>query len=219
VKISRYFIMAVALIILLFAVSAFFYPQLPERLASHWNAAGEADGYTSKFWGLFLLPVIALGLSFLLVLIPRLDPLKANVARFQSYYYGFIIVFLLFFFYLHLLTIVYNLGYPFNMTLFLIPAFAIMFYFMGMMVGKSKRNYFIGIRTPWTLASDTVWDKTHALGGKLFKLAAVFSLIGLFFGPYAIWFLLAPVLLATVIVVVYSYLAYRQDVKTDIKGN
>jgi len=149
----------------------------------------------------------------LLVIIPRLDPLKANVEKFKGYYYGFIIVFLLFFFYLHVLTIIFNLGYVLNMTFFLIPAFAVMFYYMGMMVSKAKRNYFIGIRTPWTLASDTVWDKTHALGGKLFKIAAIISLAGIFFGQYAIWFMMAPVMLAAIVTTLYSYLEFRKEVK------
>ena len=213
-KVSKSFIIAIAvLVILLFAVSAFFYPQLPDKLASHWNAAGQADGYSSKFWGLFLLPIISVAFTVLLVIIPRLDPLKANVEKFKGYYYGFIIVFLLFFLYLHVLTIVFNLGYTLNMTLFLIPAFAVMFYFMGMMISKAKRNYFIGIRTPWTLASDTVWDKTHALGGKLFKIAALISLIGMLFGDLAIWFMLAPVMLASIVTIVYSYVVFRKEAK------
>jgi uncharacterized membrane protein len=202
VKTSRYLIIIAVIVLLLFAVSAFFYPQLPDKLASHWNAAGQADGYSSKFWGLFLLPFIAIFLSLLLVFIHGLDPLKANVEKFKGYYYGFIIVFLLFFFYLHLLTIFFNLGYPFNMTSMLIPAFAMLFYYMGVMVSKAKRNYFIGIRTPWTLSSDTIWDKTHKLGGKLFRIAAIITLLGVLLGQYAIWFMLVPISLVAIITVV-----------------
>jgi len=214
-KVSKSFVIAiVALVILLFAVSAFFYPQLPDKLASHWNAAGQADGYSSKFWGLFLLPIISIAFTLLLVLIPKIDPLKANIEQFKGYYYGFIVVFLVFFLYLHVLTIIFNLGYMLNMTLFLIPAFATLFYFIGVMISKAKRNYFIGIRTPWTLASDSVWDKTHALGGKLFKLAAIISLIGMLFGQYAIWFMLAPVMVAAIATAVYSYLVFRKEMNT-----
>lgn len=212
---KRYLTLVAVIVLLLFAVSAFFYPQLPDKLASHWNAAGQADGYSSKFWGLFMLPIIAIFLSLLLVFIPRLDPLKANVEKFKGYYYGFVIVFLLFFFYLHLLTIFFNLGYTFNMTTFLIPAFATLFYFMGFMVSKAKRNYFIGIRTPWTLASDSVWDKTHKLGGKLFKIAAIITLLGVLLGQYAIWFMLVPISLVAIITVVYSYLVFRKEAKTN----
>jgi uncharacterized membrane protein len=212
---KRYITLVAVIVLLLFAVSAFFYPQLPDKLASHWNAAGQADGYSSKFWGLFMLPIIAAVLTLFLLLIPRLDPLKANIEKFKGYYYGFIIVFLLFFFYLHLLTIVYNLGYAFNMTMFLMPAFSVLFYYMGVMVSKAKRNYFIGIRTPWTLNSDTIWDKTHKLGGKLFKIAAIITLLGVLLGQYAIWFMLVPVSLVAIITVVYSYLVFRKEAKTN----
>lgn len=212
-KTSRYFIAIVILVVLLFVVSAYFYPQLPDKLASHWNAAGQADGYSSKFWGLFLLPIIGVAVTLLLIFIPRLDPLKTNVEKFKGAYYGFIIAFLVFFFYLHMLTIIFNFGYTFNMTMLLTPAFAGLFYYLGTMVGKAKRNYFIGIRTPWTLASDSVWDKTHTLGGKLFKIAAVITLLGMFFGQYAIWFMLAPVILVSIYTMVYSYLEFKKETK------
>jgi uncharacterized membrane protein len=214
-KSSKSFLIIIALlIILLFALSAFFYPQLPDKLASHWNGAGQADGYSSKFWGLFLLPIISIVFTLLLVLIPRIDPLKANIEKFKGYYYSFIIVFLAFFLYLHILIIVYNLGYALNMTLFLLPAFSALFYFIGAMISKAKRNYFIGIRTPWTLASDTVWDKTHALGGKLFKLAAIISLGGLFFGEFAIWFMMGAVFIAAIVTTIYSYIVFREELKS-----
>ena len=67
------------------------------------------------------------------------------------------------------------------------------------------------IRTPWTLSSDTVWDKTHKIGGFLFKISGAFALIGIFFGDYAIWFLLVPVIVSTVYTVVYSYIEYKKE--------
>jgi uncharacterized membrane protein len=209
---SKKFIAVIAAInILIIAVSAYFYTVLPDVIASHWDAAGQANGYSSKFWGLFLLPLISIAVTLLLLFIPRLDPLKANVEKFKGTYYGFIIAFLGFFSYLHVLTIIYNRGYKFDMTQFLIPGFALLFYFIGSMIGKAKRNYFIGIRTPWTLASDVVWNKTHELGGKLFRLAAILSLIGIFIPQYGIWFLMVPVFGVSIITVVYSYLIFRQQ--------
>ena len=97
-----------------------------------------------------------------------------------------------------------------NIYLFMIPAFAILFYLAGDLIGKSKRNYFIGIRTPWTLSSDEVWDKTHKLGGKLFKTAGVASLAGLLFPKIAFYFVIIPVLLFAIISVAYSYIIWRK---------
>ncbi len=177
-KISKYEIAIILIIVVSFAVGAYFYPQMPERIASHWNEQGQVDGYMSKFWGLFLMPFISIGMALLLVFIPRIDPLKANIEKFRKYFDGFIVLIVLFLFYLYLLTIFWNLGARFDMGQVLAPALGVLFYYCGVLVGKTKRNWFVGIRTPWTLSSDTVWDKTHKLGAKLFKVAGIIALCG-----------------------------------------
>ena len=115
--------------------------------------------------------------------------------------------------YIHTLTILWSFEYQFNMNLMLIPALVILFYYIGVMTSKAKRNWFIGIRTPWTLSSERVWDKTHQLGGKLIKLSAIVALIGMFFGQYALWFVLLPIMGVMVYLVVYSYLEYKKENK------
>jgi uncharacterized membrane protein len=138
------------------------------------------------------------------------DPLKKNIEKFLKYYDNLVNLILLFLFYVYMLTIAWNLGYRFNFILWLVPAFSVLFYFVGVVTENTKRNYTVGIRTPWTLHSDTVWDKTHALGGKLFRGAAVLNLLGLVFPGYAIFFLLVPVLVLTIITFVYSYIAFKK---------
>ena len=81
------------------------------------------------------------------------------------------------------------------------------------MTGKAKRNYFIGIRTPWTLNNEEVWDKTHRLGGLLFKISGVITVFGVFLPDYAIVFILVPVLASAVISIVYSYVIHQKIVK------
>ena len=81
---------------------------------------------------------------------------------------------------------------------------------MGGFLKTAKRNWFIGIRTPWTLSNDKVWDKTHQLGSKLFMASGIISLLGLFKSKCLIWFLLVPVLLSTLILFVYSYLEWKK---------
>jgi uncharacterized membrane protein len=199
------------IIILSFAISIYYYPQMPEKVASHWNAEGQVNGYMSKFWGLFLMPVISMGLLLLFILIPRIDPLKSNIQEFRKYYDGFIVLIMVFLFYLHLLTIFWNLGYTFNMITFLSPAFAILFYYSGILIENAKRNWFIGIRTPWTLSSDKVWDKTHKIGGKLFKIAGILALFAIFFESYAILVIIVPVIMVSIYTVVYSYFEYQKE--------
>jgi uncharacterized membrane protein len=201
------------IIILSFAISIYYYPQMPDKIASHWNAQGQVNGYMSKFWGLFLMPIISVGLYLLFILIPKIDPLKSNIQQFRKYYDGFVVLIMVFLFYLHLLTIFWNSGFRFNIITFLSPAFAILFYYAGILIENAKRNWFIGIRTPWTLSSDRVWDKTHKIGGKLFKIAGILVLGAIFFETAAIFFIIVPVIAVSIYTVVYSYIEYKKEMK------
>jgi uncharacterized membrane protein len=208
-KTSRLII--ILLVIVAFVAGAISYPYLPALIASHWNAIGEVNGYMSKFWGVFLVPVIMLGMFALYLVIPFIDPLKTNLKSFRDYYDGLWALLLVFMLYVFGLQLAWNLGARFDFGRALIPAFAILWYVLGIALGKVKRNWFMGIRTPWTLSSDVVWEKTHALGGKLFQLAAVLSLSGLFFrGGLVIFTILVPILVVAAVTVTYSYVVYRQ---------
>ncbi len=209
---SEIFIIA-GIILLSFAIGIYFYPQMPEKMASHWNALGQVDGYTSKFWGLFLMPFLSVGLLLLFILIPKIDPLKANIEIFRKYYDGFVVLVIVFLSYLYLLTVFWNLGMKFSMILFLTPVFGIFFYSCGILVENAKRNWFIGIRTPWTLSNEKVWEKTHKIGGKLFKIAGIIVLLGIPFQSYAIFFILVPVILVLVFTIIHSYFAYQSEKK------
>ncbi|MDD3399727.1 MAG: SdpI family protein [Candidatus Pacebacteria bacterium] len=207
---KKSYLAVIFIILLSFAAGAYFYPQLPDRMASHWNDQGEVDGYMSKFWGAFLLPFILLGVFLLLAIIPKIDPLKGNIEKFRKYFDGFIVLFSLYFLYIYGLTIAWNLGKTFNFTLFMIPSMAVLFYYCGVMIENAKRNWFVGIRTPWTMSSEEVWDKTHRLGGRLFKAAGIIALLGLAFEEYAMAFIMGPVLFAAFYTFLYSYLEYRK---------
>lgn len=188
--------------------------QLPDPMASHWGTNDQVNGYMSKFWGVFLMPVITIAMLLLFLVIPSIDPLKANIAQFREYFNTFIALITAFMIYIHGLTLLWNLGYTnFRMSTAMLPAMGLLFIFMGVMIGKAKRNYFIGIRTPWTLSSDTVWDETHRVGGKLFIGAGILSLLGAFFPNAAVWFILVPILGTTLFTVLYSYYLFRREAK------
>lgn len=188
------------------------YPQFPDQIASHWNAAGEVDGYTDKFWGIFLFPAFMVLFFLLYVVIPKIDPLKSNIESFRPQYNLLWLGLAVYFVYIFGLAMAWNLGHRFDFVVVMIPAMAILFYLIGSVLEKSKRNWFMGIRTPWTLSSDVVWDKTHRFGGRMFKLAAVVSLLGMFVdSTIAIWLSIAPILVVSVVTVIYSYTAYRQE--------
>lgn len=201
------------LILLVFLIAIYFYPRMPERMASHWNAQGEVDGYMSKFWGLFLVPFISAGLALLFIAIPRIDPLKANIQEFRRFYDGFVIIFLLFILAVYFQSLLWNLGTKISFTMTLPIGLGVLFFYVGVLCDHAKRNWFIGIRTPWTLSSETVWERTHKLGGKLFKLAGLLSFMGMFFRKYAFLFVVIPVLGLSVYTVVYSYFAYQREIR------
>ncbi|MBN1303357.1 MAG: SdpI family protein [Anaerolineales bacterium] len=192
--------------------------QMPGQVASHWNASGQVDGYISRFWGVFLMPVVAAGMLALFLVIPMIDPLKKNIVQFREYFNTFIFLLILFLLYMHALTLAWNLGYAgFNMGTAMLPALGLFLIYAGIMMGKAKRNFFIGIRTPWTLSSDMVWDKTHQAGSKLFIAAGIIAVLGVFFGALALWFLMVPLFAATIFLVGYSYVLYRKEELADQK--
>ena len=210
---KKSYLLIIILILISFGIGAYSFPQMPEKMASHWNTKGEADGYMSKFWGLFLMPIILLGLFLLFILIPKIDPLKENIAKFRKYFDGFIVLITLFLFYIYLLTIAWNLGKRFNMGQMMMPALGMLFYYCGILTENAKRNWFIGIRTPWTLSSERVWNKTHKIGGKLFKVAGLIAFLGIFFPNYAFYFILVPALLVAFYTIIYSYFEYQKETK------
>jgi uncharacterized membrane protein len=90
----------------------------------------------------------------------------------------------------------------------------LLFIFIGFMLRKAKRNFFIGIRTPWTLSNDRVWDETHRLGSILFMACGVLAFIGgIFGGMTAFWFLFVPMIGSTLFLLAYSYVLYRREMK------
>ena len=201
------------IILLSFILSAYFYPQMPEQVASHWNAQGQVDGYMSKSWGLFFMPFVLIGLALLFLAIPRIDPLKANIEAFRKYYDGFVILFLVFMLAVHFQVILWNIGLQISPNVVMPIALGLLFFYAGILCENAKRNWFVGIRTPWTLSNDKVWDRTHQIGGKLFKVAGVITFLGVFFQSYAVFFILVPVIVVTVYTVVYSYVEYQKEMK------
>ena len=189
--------------------------RLPDQMASHWNVQDQVDGYMPKFWGVFLLPLITLGMFLLFLVLPSIDPMKANIAQFREVFNLFIVFIVGFMIYLYSLTLAWSLGYSnFRMSSAMLPGIGLLFILIGFMMRQARRNFFIGIRTPWTLSSDTVWNETHRVGAVLFMISGVLSFIGGFFGgTTAFWMLFAPIMISTLFLLVYSYVLYQRETK------
>jgi uncharacterized membrane protein len=204
---------AIALVLISFVIAAYLYPSMPEKVASHWNANGQVDGHMERGTGLFFMPVLGAVLLVLFELFPKIDPINKGFAGFKEEYEGMIAVVMGFLFYVYLLTIAYNLGYALNMTQLLAPAFAALFFYMGIVVEKAKQNWFVGIRTPWTLSSKPVWDKTHRICGKMFKAAGIIALIGLVLPSIGLFVSVALLIATAIFSFFYSYLEFEKERK------
>jgi len=207
-------------LIILFLLAFFVFgiyvaPAMPDRVPTHWNIRGEVDGWGSKYINLFLMPSIALVFYFLMSFLPAIDPLRKNYEKFAKPYLYFKIFLTFFFIYLEIFLIYSSIKFtpPQGSLMFALP-FSLLLCFIGWLLPQLKRNFFIGIKTPWTLVSDLNWKKTHDFGGKAFLLAGVASLVAAFFGSVASFVvLIASVLAATIAALVYSYLEYRKENK------
>jgi uncharacterized membrane protein len=189
--------------------------RLPDLMASHWNINDQVDGYMPKFWGVFMVPLITLGMFLLFLVIPAIDPLKANIAQFREAFNLFIVLIIGFMLYVYGLSLAWNLGYTgFRISSAMLPALGLLFIFIGFMMRQARRNFFIGIRTPWTLSSDTVWNVTHRVGAMLFIISGALAFIAGFFGGMAaFWMVFVPIIGSTLFLLVYSYVLYRRETK------
>lgn len=204
-------IVLIAIVLLSFILGLCFYPHMPDKMATHWNAKGQVDGYMPKFWGLFLTPLILTSIVVLFKILLLIDPLKENIKKFRIHYDGFIVIVCIFILYLEFHTILWNLGIKVGTNRFVSIAIGLLLFYSGILCEKAKRNWFIGVKTPWTLSSDIVWEKTNKLGGKLLKVIAIIIPLAIFFFPNSfVPIILIPVILATVYLVIYSYVIYQK---------
>jgi len=183
---------------------------MPERVAVHWGLSGEADGFGSRFEGLFMIPIVSAVLLPVLLALPRLDP-SGGIDGFRGGFDWFVFGMSAFMSYIFGLTLLWNLGWRFDFLRVFAPALGGMYYGLGVLMSRTRLNWFVGIRTPWTLSSEEVWDRTHEHGGRLFKVCGVLALGGVLAGGLQARLLtVAPVMAAAMYLYYYSYSEYQK---------
>jgi uncharacterized membrane protein len=212
---KQYIIIAV-LILFAAIVTAFVYPQLPETVASHWNAEGVVDGYMDKKSNTLFFFGLMIGIPLLMLYLPKIDPKYQNIKAFEGSFDWFIVGLSVFFIALYVFSLAWALGYQFPINYFIIPALSLLFFSIGKMLENAKMNYTIGIRTPWTLANEENWDKTHKLSAKTYQYGSLFLLVALLFGKYSFVIFIISLLAMTLYPVLYSFILYKKQEK---KGN
>ena len=203
----------IVIVIAAFLISIYFYPMLPEKVPTHWNFKGEIDGYSGKLSGSLIMPITNLIMYILFIFLPALDPKKNNYKLFESTYIYFRYLFHIFFFAMHIMIIAASLGYIVNTTRLVFFGISLLFMLMGNVMGRVKHNYFVGIKTPWTLASEEVWKKTHRLAALLWTagglIGIILSLLNINLGLLFVIILILP----SIIPLVYSYIIYKRLIK------
>lgn len=187
-----------------FIVAAAAYPALPQTIARHWGVSGAADGFSGK-GGVFSIPLVMLGLWLILTWLPGIFPLRANFESFRPEYEWFVAALEGFLFAIHGWTVAWNLGWQVSPSNVVPLGVGMLLGYAAWVMGRAPRNWVIGIRTAWTLSDDRVWAETHRVARWIWALAAVLCALGALFPSYSTWFILVPVLLATVGSVAYSY--------------
>ncbi|MDK2820803.1 MAG: hypothetical protein PWP31_768 [Clostridia bacterium] len=203
---------AILIIIAMLVGGIVVYPHLPELVPSHWNFRGEIDGYSGRFWGAFGLPLMAAAIYLGMIFAPYIDPKKENYPRFSSAYRIIRLVLVLFMAVLYGTIITVALGGPANLVSKTTPlAVGILFIVIGNYLPQARHNYFFGIRTPWTLANEEVWRRTHRFSGILFVLGGLGLIVSAFL-PAPINFIvgLGGIITVTLFSIIYSYLAYHK---------
>jgi uncharacterized membrane protein len=192
-----------------FALVAVMYPGLPDPMPSHWNAAGQIDGWMPKFWGAMLIPGIMAVIWLTFLVLPRISPRGFEMEPFTRAW-GFLRVAILAYMLLIgvlVLRAATNQGEISQRVL--LGGMGVLFVVMGNFLGKVTRNFFVGIRTPWTLANEEVWSRTHRLGGKCFVVAGLF-VVACAVAGLGFWTMIAAIVAAGLIPVAYSYVIYKK---------
>lgn len=207
---SRWFGLVVAAVAI--AVSVWAYPKLPPTVVTHWNLSGTPDGYSSRFWALAIIPVVMVVMTIIFNVLPKIDPRHENYAKFLSSYWliaNAVIVFLLV---AHGLVIAAGMGFAVKIDRLMPLGIGLMFVFLGNYITRVEPNWFIGIRTPWTLSSDTVWRRTHRTGGLLMVLGGLVLAISAFMPrPVFLVLFVVTALLVGVIPIVQSYILWKRE--------
>lgn len=202
------------LMILLVAASVFFYENLPETIAIHWNFAGQPDGWGSGQAHSIYFPAVIIGMYLLFLLLPYFDPRKERYEQFAKTYHIFKTIIVAFMVIVYLVTSLSGLGYNLPVGVIIPGLVGLLFIILGNYLSKVKANWFVGIRTPWTMSSEEVWNKTHRFGGKMFIFAGLVMIAQIFLPPN--WKL--PVFAVSMTLVIlgtifYSYVLYLKEKK------
>jgi uncharacterized membrane protein len=215
-------VFSLVMIALATAAAGWAFERLPPDalVPTHWNAAGQIDGRAGR-WSLFLMPGTLLGMTLLLFALPYIEPRRGNLLRSSRAYCAVWMSVIALLSAMQGAIVLTALGRNVPMNMLACGGAGAMFLVIGNFMGKVRSNYIFGVRTPWTLASELSWNKTHRLAGRMFVacgallIAAALANVS---GTALLTILLVSVAALAIVPTAYSYFVWRSDPQKATSG-
>jgi uncharacterized membrane protein len=204
-----YYAAAAILVVLAAGASALLYPRLPQTIPIHWNIHGQVDGFGDKSIGLFIMPAMMVLLLGLFHALPWLSPRRFAIDEFRSTWLFVMVLVIALLGYIHAMMLWTLWRGPIDIMRAFTAGLFIFFALCGNVLGRVKRNFYIGVRTPWTLASERVWTDTHRMAARLMVVSGVIGVAAILAGMPG-WMSIVLILVICTIPVVYSLVLYKR---------
>lgn len=202
-----------ALVAISLVISIIAFGHLPDPMPIHWDIQGRVNGYGSRWVGAFLNPLIMLAVAAMIPVLPKIDPRGRNYEKFGKSYLTMMNAVITIMFLIHVFALGSALGMNLPIRRLVPAALGLLLIVIGNVLPRVRPNWMMGIRTPWTLSSDRVWERTHRLGGYLMMGLGVLLVLATPFTPASATFILilGGILIVALGSVIYSYVAWRQE--------
>ncbi len=209
-KKNRLFYITLVHLSYLLIINIVAFPHMPNRVPVHWGINGEPNRYGSRMEQM-VMAVLPFVIFIVINYLPSIDPKRESYKKHAGAYSIINFVVIMFISVMNLIGLFSALGYhvPFQKV---VPALiGILFIVLGNYMTQIRPNYFIGIRTPWALASEHVWKKTHRFGGYVFVIIGVLPIVSIFIGTIAMYLFLGAMIIGVVLIYLYSYLVFKKN--------
>ncbi|MDD2487631.1 MAG: SdpI family protein [Candidatus Gracilibacteria bacterium] len=207
---KKYFYIKLIIIALMVLVGLYFYGKLPDIIPHHWNYKGVADAFGPKIYTMVMMPSLGILLLALFHFIPKIDPNKYKYDQFRDAWEKMQITILAYFAYIYfvIIYVILNPGSSINFFMFL--GIGTFFMILGNYMGKVRKNYFVGVRTPWTLANEEVWNRTQRFTGKMFFLSGLLLFLDAFLNVFVVGIFIFMIVTCIFGPFIYSYIEFKR---------
>jgi len=205
----KYYLIGILLTAAVLAATLAVYPRLPSVVPTHWNLHNQPDGYSPK-WALFLIgPGFMAAMMLMMYFLPWLSPKNFEVETFRTTYLQIMVMLVSMVAYFSAVVLWAGAGNRLNVGRAIIGGICLIFALLGNLMGKVRRNFYIGIRTPWSLANERVWNATHRFAGKAI-VASGLAALALTATTLQVWPVFALLLAGWALPVAYSLVIYKR---------